>query len=204
VERAFAIAVSDDMSATWASPRRRGGRLGVVIAMFALMWNGSIAAQSVSGTALKAAFLYNFAKFTEWPADILAPGQRLSLCVLGDNAVADALEQTIKGHTVESHEITVQVVTADGPIRSCHLLYAGGLDVKQSTHLIQLLKGAAVFTVSDGDKFAELGGVAQLILEKDRMRFAINVAAAQRARLQLSSKLLSLATIVKDQNYVQP
>jgi hypothetical protein len=192
------------MSATPAPSRRRGGRLGVLIAIFAFMWNGAVAAQGVSGTAIKAAFLYNFAKFADWPADILAPGKRLSLCVLGDNALADALEQTIKGHTIESHELTVQVITADGPIRSCHLLYVGGLDVKGAIQLIESLKGAAVFTVSDGDKFAESGGVAQLILEKDKMRFAINISAAQRARLQLSSKLLSLAKIVKDEHYVQP
>ena len=55
-----------------------------------------------------------------------------------------------------------------------------------------------MFSVSDREKFAESGGVAQLILENNRMRFAINLAAAQRARLQISSKLLSLATIVKD------
>ena len=61
------------------------------------------------------------------------------------------------------------------------------------------LKDAPVFSVSDRDNFAESGGVAQLILENNRMRFVINLAAAQRARLQLSSKLLSLATIVKDQ-----
>jgi hypothetical protein len=176
----------------------------VVIAIFAFVWSGSVAAQGVSGTALKAAFLYNFAKFAEWPADILAPGQRLSLCVLGDNAIADALEQTIKGHTIESHELTVQVVSADWPIRSCHVLYVGGLDAKGAIQLIEALKGAPVFTVSDVDKFAELGGVAQLILENDKVRFAINVASAQRARLVLSSKLLSLAKIVKDEHYVQP
>jgi YfiR/HmsC-like len=192
------------MSATFAPLRRRGARMSVVVAIFAVVWNGSVAAQSVSGSALKAAFLYNFAKFADWPADILAPGQRLSLCVLGDNAVADALEQTIKAHSTESHELTVQMVGADWPIRSCHLLYVGGLDVKGAMQLIDALKGAPIFTVSDCDRFAELGGVAQLILEKDRMRFAINVAAAQRARLQLSSKLLSLAKIVKDERYVQP
>ena len=181
---------------------RRLGRLliGVLVPLVA-MSNGSVAAQSVSGTTLKAAFLYNFAKFADWPADILAPGQRLTLCVLGDNAVAEALEQTIKGRSTESHELAVQVVGADWPIRSCHLLFVSGLDA--NIQLIEALKGASVFTVSDRNRFAESGGVAQLILEKDRMTFAINISAAQRARLQLSSKLLSLAKIVKDEN-VQP
>ena len=200
MNRACTVPASDDMSATSAPRRRRGVRLSVVVAIFALAWSGPAAAQGVSGTALKAAFLYNFAKFAEWPADVLAPGQKISLCVLGDNAVADALERTIKGHSAESHELTVQAIGADSPIRSCHLLYIGGLDVKGAIQLIEALNGASVFTVSDCDRFAELGGVAQLILESDRMRFAINVAAAQRARLQLSSKLLSLATIVKDEH----
>jgi hypothetical protein len=156
------------------------------------------AAQTAAAPALKAAFVYNFAKFTEWPADALAPGQRLSLCVVGDEAVADAIEQVIKGQTVGGHDLTLHVLKADGPIRTCHLLYVGGLDAKGSRQLVASLQGAPVLTVSDSEKFAESGGVAQLILEKDRMRFAINVAAAQRVRLQLSSKLLRLATVIKD------
>ena len=156
-------------------------------------------AQTVTASAVKAAFLYNFAKFTEWPSDTLAPRQQLALCVIGDSAVAEALSQTIKGRSIDGHELTMEVVEADGSIRSCHLLYVGGLDAKRSTQLFEALKGVAVFTVGDRDRFADLGGVAQLIPENDRIRFAINVMSAVRARLHLSSKLLSLATIVKDQ-----
>ena len=161
-------------------------------------------AQTATAATITSAFLYNFAKFTEWPADTLATGQRIALCVIGDNAVADALELTIKGHAIESHELTVEIVKADGPLRSCHLLYVSGLDAKRSLQLIESLKTAPVFTASDADKFAALGGVAQLTLENGRMRFAINVTAAQRARLQLSSKLLSLAQIIKDERHAQP
>ena len=168
-----------------------------------MLWNAPVGAQGVTAPALKAAFLYNFANFAEWPADALAPGQRLSLCVVGDNAVADALEHTIRGREVDNHELTVQVVKADGPIRSCHLLYVSGLDKKQAGRLLDSLKNAAIFTVSDIDQFAERGGVAQLILENDRMRFAVNVDAANRALLKISSKLLALAKIVKDQPDVQ-
>jgi hypothetical protein len=160
-------------------------------------------AQSATAAALTSAFLYNFAKFTEWPADALAPGQRLALCVLGDNAVAGALEQTIRGHAIESHELTVELLKPDASARACHLLYVSGLDEKRSLQLIDSLKTAPVLTASDADRFAELGGVAQLVLENGRMRFTINVTAAQRARLQLSSKLLSLARIIKDEQHVQ-
>ena len=157
----------------------------------------------VTAPALKAAFLYNFANFAEWPADVLAPGQRLSLCVVGDSAVADALERTIKGRGVDSHELTVEVVKADGPFPSCHLLYVSGLDKKGAARLLDSLKNKATFTVSDADQFAEMGGVAQLVLENGRMRFVVNVDAARRANLKISSKLLNLARIVKDPPDVQ-
>ena len=169
----------------------------VALASFSLpAWSSG---QSATAAALTSAFLYNFAKFTEWPADSLAPGQRIALCVLGDNAVASALEQTIKGHAIESHELTVELLKPDASARSCHLLYMSGVDEKRSIQVIESLKSAPVLTASDAARFVELGGVAQLTLENGRMRFAINVSAAQRARLQLSSKLLSLARIVKDE-----
>jgi hypothetical protein len=169
-----------------------------------LLWTGPIDAQSVTAQALKAAFLYNFAKFAEWPADVLAPAQRLSLCVVGDDAVADAIEQIIKGRAVEGHELTVQIVKPEGPLRSCHLLYVGGRDAKRSSQILQGLQNSPVFSVGESDHFAESGGVAQLILEGDRMRFAFNVASIQRARLHVSSKLLALATIVKDAYDARP
>ncbi len=188
------MAPQPSLSAWWVR------RLVFAAAFLALASASLAAAQAVTVPALKAAFLYNFAKFTEWPADALAPTQRLSLCVVGDNLVADAVEQVIKGRFVEGHELTVQILKPDGPLRSCHLLYIGGLDAKGARQLLGTLGNASVLTVSDGDKFAESGGVAQLILDNDRMRFAINVAAAQRVRLQLSSKLLNLATIIKKEN----
>jgi hypothetical protein len=153
---------------------------------------------AVAVSVLKAAFLYNFAKFSEWPADVLAPGQRLAMCVVGDAAVADALGDTIKGHVIDGHELTVAVLEADESASGCHLLYVSASEAKRSAVLLLSARSLSVFTVSDADRFAESGGVAQLIVENDRMRFAINLEAAQRGRVQLSSKLLALAKIVKD------
>jgi hypothetical protein len=185
-------------------PRLPWSRLScAVVAATLLSLSADSYAQSATAAALTSAFLYNFAKFTEWPADVLAPGQRLALCVLGDNAVAAALEQTIRGHAIESHELTVELLKQDASARSCHLLYAGGLDEKRSLQLIDSVKALPVLTASNAERFAELGGVAQLILDNGRMRFTINISAAQRARLQLSSKLLSLAHIIKDEQHVQ-
>lgn len=164
--------------------------------------SGAASAQGALIPATKAAFLYNFAKFAEWPAGALAPGQTLTLCVIGDTDVADALRQIIGQQVLDGHELAVRTESAAGP-GACHVLYLGGLDPRRSAQAIDALKGASVLSVSDGARFAELGGVAQLIVENDRMRFAINPASARRARITLSSKLLSLATIVKDDHDVQ-
>jgi hypothetical protein len=177
--------------------------LAVVFASGAIGSAAAVEAETVTRAAAKAAFVYNFSKFVVWPDDVLAPSQPLTLCVLGDNAVADELARTARTHTADAHALRVQIVRTGPALRSCHMLYVTGLDSKRSADLIEVLKGAAVFTVGDGERFAETGGVARLIVEDNRMRFAINVASAQRARLNLSSRLLSLAQLVKDDPDVQ-
>ncbi len=177
------------------------------IAVFAI--TSFTSAQTATAPALKAAFLYRFVKFAQWPADALAPGQRLVMCVIGDAAVAGALGQTVQGHAIDGHELTVTVpigstnhVNVGESASGCHLLYVSASEIKRSAGLLLAASGASVFTVSDADGFAESGGVAQLIVENDRMRFAINTTSARRGRLNISSRLLSLAKIIKDQNNV--
>jgi hypothetical protein len=157
-----------------------------------------LAAQTASEPALKAAFVYNFAKFTEWPSDALPDGAPLVMCVVGDVAVAQSLESAVKGRQVERHALVVQQLTLDGPLRTCHVLYAGDLNNGDAVQMLDLLRGLPVLVVSDLNKFARMGGTAQLFIEGDRMRFAINADVAQRNRLHLSSQLLALARLVKD------
>jgi hypothetical protein len=159
------------------------------------------AGQSVTAPVLKAAFLYNLAKFTEWPADALSSRASMNLCVLNDGAVADTLADAVKGHDIDGHGIVVTRVNAEPPQRTCHLLYVSGLDAPRAIRVVDALAGASVFTVSDLDRFAQIGGVAQFFMEGDRMRLAVNLDAAQRARVRISSKLLALAKIVKDDRY---
>jgi hypothetical protein len=111
--------------------------------------------------------------------------------------VAQALEDIIDRREVEGHELQVQVLKADGPTRSCHVLYLAGRVFKQTPQLIERLYDAPVLTVSDAERFADVGGITQLVTEGDRMRLVINLKAAQRARLNVSSKLLALARVVR-------
>jgi hypothetical protein len=155
--------------------------------------------EAVGSAAVKAAFLYNFAKFAEWPADSIAPGAPLIACT-NDTAVADSLAQLLKGHDVNGRTVEVRRISADSvQLRGCHMLYLWNMNAAQSRRLIDALNGAAVLTVSDFNRFAALGGIVQFIDGNGRLRFAINIAAMHRQRLLLSSKLLSLASIVEDE-----
>lgn len=158
--------------------------------------------QDVSEPALKAAFLFNFAKFTEWPAAALPAGAPIRICVT-DDAVADALGGTVAGKTIDSHPLALARVTAprspaDEVLRTCALAYVTGLDARGAEATVASVQAAPVFTVSDYENFAALGGVANFLIEGNRMRFAINPAAAERAGLHLSSQLLAVARVVKD------
>jgi hypothetical protein len=182
------------------SRRQRAARLGAVFVIVLLsMAIGRLAAQSASAPVLKAAFIYNMAKFAEWPADFVGSNAPITLCVGRDDAVAQPLVDSVQGQRIGEHPVAVVRIAPDSPLRSCQLVFLSGLDARKTTKVLESLEGTAVFSVSDGDGFAAAGGVAQLFLEGDRLRFAINVDAAQRSRLRLSSKLLALAKIVHDE-----
>ena len=154
--------------------------------------------QDVTESSLKAAFIHSFVKFTEWPRDVLPPAAPFVVCVLGDAAFGDVLGNYIKGHPVDGHDMVVSRIAADGVPRTCHLLYVSGITVKQAAQVLAGLNAAPMLTMSDVDKFAQVGGMAQLYVEGGRVRFRINLENTKRSGLQFSSKLLSLATLVKD------
>jgi hypothetical protein len=155
-------------------------------------------AQNVTEPSLKAAFLFNFATFTGWPQDALPETGSFVACVLGDDRLGDALEGAVKGRQVSGRAIVVSRVQSEGPLRSCHLLYVSGVSATQIAAALTTVRDAPILTISDADDFAQSGGIAHLFVENGRMRFDINLGHARRSRLQLSSKLLALATSVLD------
>jgi hypothetical protein len=153
--------------------------------------------QDVTESSLKAAFIHNFAKFTQWPREVLPPAAPLLACVLGDTTFSDVLGSYVKGHPIDGHEIIVSHVASQEAARSCHILYVSGVTSKWAAKVVADLNGAPVLTLSDMDQFAQAGGMAQLYVEDGRIRFKVNIDSTQSSRLQFSSKLLALATLIK-------
>ena len=153
-------------------------------------------AQDVTELSLKAAFIHNFVKFTQWPGDVLPPAAPLAACVLGDAAFSGVLETYVKGHPVDGHDIIVSPV-AEARARPCHILYVSGISAKRAAQVVADLSGAPVLTVSDLNDFALAGGMAQLYVEGGTIRFKVNIDSTRSSRLQFSSRLLALATLIK-------
>jgi hypothetical protein len=175
-----------------------GGRRHLAASVLAvlLVFTSTGRAQDVTEPSLKAAFIYNFAKFTEWPADVLPPTATFAACVMGDGPTRDALGRIVKGRQLAGRAITVSEVQAGGKLRSCHLLYVSGVTQAQLAAIVVTVRGAPVLTISDGDDFARQGGIAQMFVEGGKIRFDINLEIAKDSGLQLSSKLLVLAAHV--------
>ncbi len=182
---------------------RRGARqparvlIAVIIAALCAPASAGLSAQAAAPSALKAAFLFNFAKFAEWPA--LPAEAPVRVCVAGDELVAAALAEAVRGQSIQSHGIDVVQLPPEESARSCHVLFVGGADAKRAAALTADSSVGPVLTVSDRERFAQTGGMVELFIEGGRMKFAVNVDAVQRARIRLSSRLLGVARIVRDQ-----
>jgi YfiR/HmsC-like len=193
------------MSVSLAAGKRPFGRprwrAVAAILLFLVSAGPPGVAQTANEAALKAAFLHNFIRFTEWPSD--APNRRRAvLCVLDDEVVAGELE-AVERAAVPAPLGVVRRVTPRDDLRACSLLYLAALDPGQASSILQAVEGAPVLTVGDQSSFTRAGGIIDFYLENNRMRFEINVNAAHGARLKISSRLLSLARIVEDNHRAQ-
>ena len=146
---------------------------------------------------VKAAYLYNFLKFVEWPEsafpDPLAP---IVIGISGDDPFGNSLPQVIIGKTVQGRDLVIHKYHSGEDMRGAHILFISPSERKRLPQILSSLRGSSVLTVADIEGFLEAGGMIQFLSENDRVRFAINVDASSRGKLKMSSKLLSLAKVV--------
>jgi hypothetical protein len=171
---------------------RAPGRWRAAFATLALISGLPATAQEVSAPALKAAFVYQLPKFTEWPTGAIAAGSSFSLCTIGDDSMAEAFERIMKGQDYGGHRIAVVRLAAGAPVQGCHVLYVAQGTPKAEAVLAEV-RERPILTISDIEGFSKLGGITQLYFDGGQLRLYIDVAAATRAKLKFSSRLLSLS-----------
>jgi hypothetical protein len=145
---------------------------------------------------VKAAFLYNFAKFVEWPLGAFQnPGQSLVICVLGEDPFGRALDEVVEGKKIDGRPIGVRRISDAREAGGCQVLFVSSSEGKRALSVLDGGNGSGVLTVGESTNATSGGMIINFVLEGGRIRFTINPAAARRGKLRVSSRLLSLAII---------
>lgn len=150
---------------------------------------------------IKAAYLYNFARFVEWPSEAFSDSAAaIVFGVLGANPFGGALTRTLAGKDIDGRPVIIAAYRRAAQVDSCHVLFVGRSESEDLGRILQTLQGNPVLTVGEDVDFARRGGIIQFVLRDNKVRFEINLRAATAARLRMSAKLLRLATVVHDGN----
>jgi hypothetical protein len=144
--------------------------------------------------SLKAAYLFNFAQFVEWPSNsFTSEDAPIVIGVLGEDPFAGALDQAVKEKKVHGRPFEIRRSKQIGDLSACHVLFVCASEAKRLSDILPAIKRAGLLTVSDIDRFAEQGGVINFTIENNRIRFEVNMNSAATADLKISAQLLRLA-----------
>ena len=166
-----------------------------------LLWlfvsNAQASGQTPTEYQVKAAYLYNFAKFVEWPTSGTAQATSpLALCVLDDKQFEATLREVVSGKSIGSHPVTVIPVGEAGQARDCRVLFISFSHRRETSRVLEELGNASVLTVGEMDGFVQAGGMINFVLDDNHVHFQVNEKAATRAGLRVSSRLLNIAKLV--------
>ncbi len=146
---------------------------------------------------VEATYLYNFSQFVLWPEGQTAAEKSFNICVLGQDPFGPALAAILANETVGGKNIVAKRIPTAQEAVHCRVLFISSSEGGRLKEILNEVGGTSVLTVSDLPEFAERGGMVQFLLAEDRVRFEVNLAAAERAGLTLSSDLLKVATNVR-------
>ncbi len=179
--------------------------LGVLTAAI-LLQHAAAAAESpprVAGESeVKAAFVYNFAKFVNWPAGMIEDAPAVNLCMIGEDTFHGALEDVVRGHQVHGRDLRFRHISDPAAEADCSILFVSRSEEPRLGDILERAAEHSVLTVSDIPDFVARGGIIGMHVERSRIRFDVNLEVASRCRLNISSHLLKLAAKVKDSSQI--
>ncbi|MGD9788992.1 MAG: YfiR family protein [Sulfuricellaceae bacterium] len=169
----------------------------MVEAMLACALLGLSPANALSQPAgeyeVKAAYIYNFAKFVDWPSSV---GSKLRLCIVGPSPFGGALD-AIRGRPVKERTLEVVQLDGDASAAGCQMLFVSAAEERNLDRIVARARGSGILLLGDGEGFAQRGIMINLYVEEGKVRFEINLVAIRRSGLNVSSKLLSLWRLVE-------
>jgi hypothetical protein len=145
---------------------------------------------------VKALFLYNFLNFVDWPAgSSFNSSPAINVCIVGEDPFADALDN-IRNETVKGKKLSIRNYRPYDDLEGCHLIFIPASEKGRAGQILRPVRESNVLTVSDTMEEGRQGAIISFFIEQKKVRFAINIEAARRAGLKISSKLLRLAKII--------
>jgi YfiR/HmsC-like len=154
---------------------------------------------------IKAGFVYNFASLVQWPSISFSQADSpIVIAVLGEDRFGSTLDRVLQGKKIDGHPFVIkrlrsvsELVKSVGNPKECQILYVSAAAMPHLSEAIQTVRGLPILTIGEMPGFAKSGGIINLVLEDNRVRFEVNVKAAKNADLNISSRLLALARIVQ-------
>ena len=182
-------------------------RLGILILVVGMTLNWAAPVDAQTGDAsdsseylIKAGFIYNFAKFVEWPSASLPQSDSpIVIGVLGTDPFGSVLDRIVQDKKIGSHGFVVRRYKWNKDLkdlRDCQILFISASEKAHTDEIVEFVKWLPILTIGETPGFAERGGVIRFTLEDNRVRFEVNVDAAHNANLNISSRLLTLAKII--------
>ena len=171
----------------------------VISALLALVWLCAPIARAESEYDVKAAYLFKFTKFIEWPATAFAgPDAPFVIGIVGRDPFNGGLDRLIAGNTTGARRLEVQHLNATDStgLRGCQMVFVSASEQRRLPSILSALQGRPVLVVGESEGFASAGGMLGFALRESRVGIEINSAAARQARLKISSQLLNLAKLV--------
>jgi hypothetical protein len=145
---------------------------------------------------VKAVYLYNFGRFVEWPLTAVK-NDLFKICVLGNDPFGPILDTTLAGEVIENRKLVAMRIASTRDAAGCKVLFISSSEAAHLKEILKTVDKAAVLTVSDMPGFTNGGGMIQFVLQENKVRFEVNLTAAERSGLTLSSQLLKVATEIK-------
>jgi hypothetical protein len=171
--------------------------VGAVIVAWVLAWPAMALAAEDAGSLehrVKAAFLYRFAGYVDWPPNAFArPDMPVMIAVIGADGLAGELEQVVVGRTVSERLVSVKRMKPGDSLNGMHVLFVGKSEAARLPQLVQAAQSRSILTVTEADGALRQGSVINFILAEQRVRFEISLDSAEKSGLKLSSRLLAVA-----------
>jgi hypothetical protein len=153
---------------------------------------------------VKAAFIYNFAKFIQWPPSTFQnANEPFAICIMGQDPFARSLEDTVAGRAIEGHPLSVHHISGLKQVAGCQIVFIGSAENKRSLPALDEIRTPGILTIGESDSTGASGVIINFRLDGNKVRFDIDLVAADREKLRISSRLLSLAHLVESNRFRQ-